>query len=738
MPARSRFSHRHLLALSTFLVPLAVLAVLGWSELRRTGATAQAALQREGRQFLASAKQAIEQRLDQVLPRALEETKAHLESLGPVRTTLKVAALPDLGSLRGIVLLGESAQLTYPKLPGEHIYLPGARDRQRLRQSLVQQLQNVDLLLHHGRHEQAVAILQPLVRQLAEANPEGVDRVGAIVVAEAQARLQLAAAQHVLGRLDDARAEFQNTVRLAGTLGYPRRMEGFNSQSGLVVAGLGLMAETAVAELSGPDERLKLLRAIAEDQRELLPDGFLSAVAHRLAASFAADDRQRSEVEQLLDEEDCRAAIRSFAAAYEVAIKPFVGRRTRRSTSDTADSPIGEPAEVERLVSSPNGFEPVLVCIRPATLGESRNGCARVALHFDLRALLGETWARFRKPDGTFTVAISDPDDYVLADPPPATPPDLDAPQERTHDDLTLRAFPAQPARFLAEAEAAANKRTLLMLALFVTALGGALWSWRSVTREAELAAMKVDLVSRVSHELKTPLALVRMYGETLGMGRARDPAQAAEFGGIIAREAERLTALIQRILDFSRQQAGTLTYEPTAIDLGELLRGVVETYAPHLESRGVILVDTLPLDIRVHCDANAAESAVVNLLENAAKYGVDGESEHEVELELMRQGDRAVIEVRDRGRGIPAAECLRVFDGFYRASNAGEVRGAGLGLSLVLHFARAHGGDVQALPRDGGGTVMRLVLPLAPAAPTLPAAGATASEAGPRVPTAP
>jgi len=289
-------------------------------------------------------------------------------------------------------------------------------------------------------------------------------------------------------------------------------------------------------------------------------------------------------------------------------------------------------------------------------------------------------------------------------------------------DDLLLRAWPADPQRLVAEAEASKNMRTLLVVALFAAALGGALWSWRSVSRETELAALKVDLVSRVSHELKTPLALVRMYGETLGMGRARDAGQAAEFGSIIAREAERLTAMIQRILDFSRQQAGTLDYHKEPLDLGELLREITATYTPHLESRGAILIDSLPLGIRVQCDRNGCENAIVNLLENAAKYAREGDDEHEIELVLERHGESAVVEVRDRGRGIPPGEHTRVFDGFYRASNAGEVRGAGLGLGLVRHFARAHGGEILALPREGGGTVMRLELPLAGTPP--PASG--------------
>jgi two-component system phosphate regulon sensor histidine kinase PhoR len=328
-------------------------------------------------------------------------------------------------------------------------------------------------------------------------------------------------------------------------------------------------------------------------------------------------------------------------------------------------------------------------------------------------------------------LAVLDPDDVAIVPAPVAVPPDFVAPSRETNG-LTLRAYPADAAKLSAEAETAAWTRTALVLALFGTALGGALWSWRSVSREAELAALKIDLVSRVSHELKTPLALIRMYGETLSMGRARDTEQTLQFGGIIARESERLTILIQRILSFSQQQAGTLQYTPQVVELGALLRSICDAYTPHLEARGAILVETLPLGIHARCDANAFESAILNLLENAAKYGIDGDEEHEVELELSAEGDTVVIEVRDRGRGIPPAELSRVFEGFYRASNAGEVRGAGLGLSLVHHFARSHDGDITARARDGGGTIFRLTLPRAPAPSTpgaaLPPAAPTAS----------
>src|SRR5690606_35141506 len=155
-------------------------------------------------------------------------------------------------------------------------------------------------------------------------------------------------------------------------------------------------------------------------------------------------------------------------------------------------------------------------------------------------------------------------------------------------------------------------------------------------------------------------------------------------------------------------------TYQSQPYDIGELLRNTAYAYAPHLEEKGVILIDSLPLGITVSCDKDGLEGAIINLLENATKYGQDGDSEHEVDLLLQKIGDHAVIEVQDRGRGIPNGEHKRIFEGFYRATNSGEVRGAGLGLGIVQHFARAHDGDIEALPREGGGTIMRLSLPLA------------------------
>jgi signal transduction histidine kinase len=693
---RQHFSRHHLLALCTFLVPLAVLAWLGQSELQRSGSAARDALEREARTFLQSAVQALEPQFDR-LPPIVERSRELLAAEGPVRTVLTLRDQDRFAPLLDLVLLDEASSLVWPEPPLPSLGLPFARDaRPRgTDTAIAETLRTADLLLQTGRIAEAAKVLQQLTARFEEANPPQA-RTGRRELDEQEiaARFQLGAARRKLGELDAARAEFEKVVQ-----GGQRRGGGFFGE----VANLALLAEVALAELGAPADRVRLLRAIAESRREAA-DGLLSALALRLAERVPEADPLFGEAQLLLREERQRAQARAIALDYDAIQKAEVRRRLQRQ-------PASDGNDVQ-LVST-FGSTTMLLWVRDATDDErGKRRCSRVGLHFDLGQLLAPALPQLVTGTGTFALAISDPNDVPMVPPPREVPSDFAPPAAEVHG-LLLRAFPANTERLLADAQAAARNRTLLFVALFVTALAGALWLWRSVSREAELAALKVDLVSRVSHELKTPLALIRMYGETLGLGRARDGEQAAQFGGIIARESERLTTLIQRILDFSRQQAGTLQYSSQHTDLTTLARNVCAAYAPHLEARGAVLIDTLAPGVFVDCDANACESALVNLLENAAKYGIEGDDEHEIEVDLRPRGGEAWLEVRDRGRGIPDGERERVFEGFYRASNSGEVRGAGLGLSLVRHFARAHGGDVTSQPRDGGGSVFRLALPL-------------------------
>ncbi|MFM1871877.1 MAG: hypothetical protein RL398_1299 [Planctomycetota bacterium] len=694
---RSRFSRRHLLALCTFLVPLSVLAWLGQSELQRRGTQLEAAIEREAMQFVQSAARAIEQQLERELPRIDATTRELLADLGPVRTPLELRNRGD-SPLLDVVLLDAQNALVWPTPPPPTIGLPLASDHQPRGEdgTIAAALRSADLLIARGDLATAADVLQELIHTFEQANPPSRGTRRDPDEAELIARFRLATVLRKFGETAAAKTQFEQVRN--SVLGNSRRYD-------YETRAVAVLAEAAIAQTEPPAERLTMLRTIAESGRDsYAADGLLTAVAQRLAESIPPNDDAYPAGQTLLREAFQRAQSRTFAGDYELLLKESLRRRLRQSSLEGGgdESPVA-------LVSTLDSTT-VLFWVRSATAAERELlRAARVGLRIDLDQLLASVLPPFLGGDSTFVVTVHDPEGVPLVPAPSESVPGFTPPQLEVRG-LTLRAYPSNAERRMAENAAEARTRAYLLAALFMTALGGALWLWRSVSREAELAALKVDLVSRVSHELKTPLALIRMYGETLGLGRAKDSEQAAHFGGIIARESERLTNLIQRILDFSRQQAGTLDYAPEPIDLGQLLQTVVDAYLPHLESRGVMLHETLPLGIWVTADANACESAIVNLLENAAKYGPD--EDHEIELELRRTGELAVVEVRDRGRGIPPGEEQQIFEGFYRASNSGEVRGAGLGLSLVKHFAEAHGGTVSASRRDGGGSVFRLELP--------------------------
>jgi signal transduction histidine kinase len=719
-PTRQRFSHRHLLALCTFLVPLGVLAMLGQSELTRSSAEAVSALELAAREFLRSfASRAIEREFGEVLPKLLKASEDKLAKLGPVRTTLALRQDPEeprFSALRDIILLDDTVDTVWPMQAPATMNFAGRRGTDS---TISGALEAAELLVVRQDQPAAIKLLDHLIATIEAANTPGTRRFEP--EAELAARFHLAAAHKSLGETAAARGELAKALRLAEAQRFtePPRQNRPISSSRVIV----LLTECMLAETGPTADRLKLLNAIGQSERWWFSDDLLSSVANRLVDKIGRTDPAWGEAEKLLAENRQRAATRAFVAE-NLYVALQLELRKRRNLQPNPDERAGN--QDERLISSFAGVTSLL-SVRRATEDEKESldrRCSDVGLHIDLGQVLAPALARINGSGRDFVLAVFDPDDYPIVPPPATTLAAFEAPSLETNG-LRLLAYPADALALITTTEEAARTRTLLVVALFVTALGGALWSWRSVSREAELAALKIDLVSRVSHELKTPLALIRMYGETLGMGRARDSQQAQQFGGIISRESERLTTLIQRILDFSRQQAGTLQYLPQTIDLGQLLRSVCDAYTPHLEASGAILVETLPPGIFVHCDANACESAVVNLLENAVKYAREGEREQEIELDLFARADMAVIEVRDQGRGIPPAELDRVFDGFYRASNAGEVRGAGLGLSLVHHFVTSHSGNITAYAREGGGTVFRIALPRAAAPATAPRASA-------------
>jgi signal transduction histidine kinase len=255
-----------------------------------------------------------------------------------------------------------------------------------------------------------------------------------------------------------------------------------------------------------------------------------------------------------------------------------------------------------------------------------------------------------------------------------------------------------------------------LIGAMLLIVLLGGVFLIRWINREIELADLKSHLVSSVSHELKTPIALIRLYAETLEMGRVKDPERMREFLQVITRETQRLTHLINNVLDMSQIDAGRKTYRFVPGDLAELVRQTLEAYRYQLDQQGFQLRKELdPGPLTVDLDEEAMTQAFINLLDNAVKYS-NGAEQRAIEVTLRRQGNRALLGVRDHGIGIPVGEEERIFDLFYRVNDTRVqgVKGSGLGLTLVRHIVVAHGGRVQARSRPGEGSTFVVDLPLA------------------------
>lgn len=249
-------------------------------------------------------------------------------------------------------------------------------------------------------------------------------------------------------------------------------------------------------------------------------------------------------------------------------------------------------------------------------------------------------------------------------------------------------------------------------LVLVGVILAGVAMVIRDISRQQHLAQLQQEFVSNVSHEFKTPLALIRMFAEMLSMGRVRSPEKQQEYYQIMARESERLTHLINNVLDFSRIDAGRKQYSFRMANLTDLVRSTSEAYALTLRRQGfqvTIQTDNLP-DMWI--DPDAISQSLVNLLNNAFKYS--GERKH-ISVELRRERGKAYLSVTDQGIGIEASEIPRIFEKFYRVNDPAvrETRGTGLGLSIVRHVARAHGGDVTVKSQKGVGSTFTIVLPI-------------------------
>jgi two-component system phosphate regulon sensor histidine kinase PhoR len=230
-----------------------------------------------------------------------------------------------------------------------------------------------------------------------------------------------------------------------------------------------------------------------------------------------------------------------------------------------------------------------------------------------------------------------------------------------------------------------------------------------AANRERRVAGLKSEFIANVSHELKTPLSVIRMFAEMLLTNRVRDEKKREEYLGIMCSESERLTALIENVLDFAALERGKRRYEMQNTNLAELVRRGIDAARYRFEREGT--------DVRLRLsgaeptgkvDEQAILLAVVNLLDNALKYG--NHSPIEVSVETL--ADQIRISVRDYGPGIPPQDLKRVFERFYRAGTSGKTRGSGIGLAIVKRIAEDHRGRAWAENAAGGGALVGFTIP--------------------------
>jgi signal transduction histidine kinase len=248
----------------------------------------------------------------------------------------------------------------------------------------------------------------------------------------------------------------------------------------------------------------------------------------------------------------------------------------------------------------------------------------------------------------------------------------------------------------------AAEWPVLAALTTLIALLFGA--SLLLVRREAEVARMRADFVASASHELRTPLAQIRMFTETLLLGRVRSDTERRRSLEIVDQEARRLSNLVENLLAFSRNEGGRmvrLAPEPTHV--ADEIRRAMESFGPMVRTSSVDIRAELQENVSVAVDRNALRQILVNLIDNALKYGPAGQR---VTVGLALFDDAARVWVDDEGPGIPTMDRDKVFESFYRMRRDidAKITGSGIGLAVVRQLARLHAGEAWAEAAPGGG----------------------------------
>jgi len=319
--------------------------------------------------------------------------------------------------------------------------------------------------------------------------------------------------------------------------------------------------------------------------------------------------------------------------------------------------------------------------------------------------------------DQDLDAALYSPDGHVVFGSPPEGAPSLGLTRTIQVDESPwrLQVWPREPAALYADLK---HRQNLYMATLiFVVALliFGSYVTARTVKRELEMARIRADFVSTVSHEFRSPLTGIRQLGEMLLRGRVAGEERQRRYYKMIVQESERLGRLVENLLDFSRMEEGRKEYRFAPLNTSVWLRELVADFQSEIAENGVSVVTDIPEDLpTISADGEALSCAVHNLLDNAVKYSPGSKT---IWLDAGAGNGDITISVRDRGVGIPERDRRHIFDKFYRVDGeiSQKVKGAGLGLSLVRHIVTAHGGTVDCASRVGEGSTFSIRLPVAP-----------------------
>jgi len=300
-------------------------------------------------------------------------------------------------------------------------------------------------------------------------------------------------------------------------------------------------------------------------------------------------------------------------------------------------------------------------------------------------------------------------------------------------DALAVNMHLISPELLYAQQEERAILFKLLIGASALASIVGFFTAWRAFHKQLRLAEMKSNFVSSVSHELRAPIASVRLMAEGLERGKISEPAKQQEYFRFITQECRRLSSMIENVLDFARIEQGRKQYEFEPTDVAALVEKTVSLMEPYAAERGVRLALSMPPascradesdqaetrpegggTFAATIDGQAVQQALVNLIDNAVKHSPAG-NEIMVQLVLNPQLSTLNLSVADHGPGIPSSEHEKIFERFYRLGSElrRETPGVGIGLSIVKHVVEAHGGHVRVESQLGEGSRFTIELPM-------------------------